>query len=122
MSESTRLIIVLAVMVLAAAFSGPRVVREALERDKIYGGVIPRIMTYIGAFALGGLLPGILLGVILGIVHQVAPIALSLLATIFVSLIVYTAVEFPARQRHAVALPAEEDDLWTAEKARTSGL
>jgi hypothetical protein len=122
MTESTRFLIVLGVMIVAAVLAAPRVLKEANEREPIYGGTLPTLFNLIGTVAFVGIIPGILTALILGIVHSVVPVVLTLLATCLVSMLLYTLTELPAYRQHLATIKTGEDELWTAEKARTSGL
>jgi hypothetical protein len=121
MSDTTKLLIEFGVIVLCAALVGTRVAREASHREKIYSGTIGTILNLISAMAVASLLPGVLVALLLGGGHFAVPIALSLLTITLISLVLFALVELP----HHKALPverSEEEELWTAEKARTSGL
>lgn len=122
MTESTRFLIVLGVMIVAIVLAAPRVLKEASERDPIYGGSLPTLFNLIGTIAFVGIIPGILTALLLGVVHSLVPVILTLLATCFVCMILYAITELPAHRQHQATAKPEDEDLWTAEKARTSGL
>lgn len=120
MDETTKLLIIMTVSGLCAVLVGPRVANEANHREKVLSGAFAKLLNLIGAMAFAGLVPGVLTGIILGAAHAAVPIALGLLATCFLSMLLFAVLELPARK----ALPVKpvEEELWTAEKARTSGL
>jgi type III secretory pathway component EscV len=123
MTDTTRLLIELAVILLSAGLVGTRVAAEARKRETIYSGAAGQVLNLISSMAVSALLPGLIVGLILGSTHFVLPVMLTLLSTILVSLVIFALIEMPKRKQ-AEALQPEltEDDLWTAEKARTSGL
>lgn len=121
MDETTKLLIILGVIALSAVLLGSRVAREANEREAVIGGRLARLFNLIGSMAFAGLVPGVLTGIILGAVHVALPIALGLLATCFLSMLLFAILELPARKQ-LVPIKPEDEDLWTAEKARSSGL
>jgi hypothetical protein len=121
MDESTKLLIIVVVSGLCAVLLGPRVANEAHSRDKVLSGPFAKLLNLIGAMAFAGLVPGVLAGIIIGGAHVAVPLALGLLATCFLSTLLFAVVEMPVRRTLPVK-PVEEEELWTAEKARTSGL
>lgn len=98
---------------------GALTARSSNRREKVHGGLLAQLFHYLGAALIVSALPGVLATIVLGqgILRAVAVGAgfvLSSLAMLFV----YAVFERGARAK----LPAAQDDEWTAEKARTSGL
>ncbi len=119
MEESTRLLIIGVIAVLVSIFVGSHVHRETLKREQVHSGVIAQIMNLIASMAFAAVIPTALLGLILGVLHSVVPVILGLFAVTFVALLIFAVVEWPVASK---IVPVEEEELWTAEKARTSGL
>lgn len=106
-----------------ALIFGPRVAQSANRREPIYGGLPAQILNLIGSMSFVALVPSVLAGLILGEVHQAVPLAIGQLLTSLIAMVLFAWVELPARSRLAPAQPTtSEDEVWTAEKARTSGL
>jgi threonine/homoserine/homoserine lactone efflux protein len=120
MDENIRLLIIGVVAVLCAIFVGQHVHRETSEREPIRSGAVAQLMNLIASMAFAAVIPTALLGLILGVLHTVVPVILSLFALTFVVLMIYAVVEQPAAAKIAPTETVEE--LWTAEKARSSGL
>jgi hypothetical protein len=90
--------------------------RGSARRERIHGGQAALVFHYIGAAAVTGVLPVVLASLILGGGFGLAfPLAVSFMLTGFLSLVIFAAVEHPARRRQAVR-------GWTEQDARTSGL
>jgi Na+/glutamate symporter len=119
MSENTRLIIIAVVAVLCAIFVGLYVHRETSEREPVRSGAFAQLLNLIASAAFSAVIPTALLGLILGMLHTVVPVILSLFAVTFVTLLIFAIVERPAASQ---VVATENEELWTAEKARTSGL
>ncbi len=93
-------------------------VRESAKREAIYGGIVAQIFHYLGAVCFCAVVPGILIAIIRREGFGVAfPIGIGLMAVAFLMLLGFAIFEQPARAQHA---PTE--DVWTEEKARSSGL
>ncbi len=121
MDDSTRLVIIAVVMVGTALVSAPRVHRETLHREPVYSGPLAQTLNFVAAFAFGALVPGVLTTIILGRLHWVPALALGMLGIALVAMLLFAVIELPASKRNAPPV-TEDEDLWTAEKARTSGL
>ncbi|HLV36099.1 MAG TPA: hypothetical protein VKY59_13325 [Spirillospora sp.] len=90
--------------------------RGSARREKIYGGQAALIFHYIGAATVTGVLPVVLASLILGGGFGLAfPLAVSFMLTGFVALLIFAAIERPARSQHVAR-------GWTEHDARTSGL
>ena len=90
--------------------------RGSANRETIHGGALAQIFHYIGAAGVTGTLPVVLASLILGGGFELAfPLALSFMLTSLVSLVIFAAIEHPAKQKAA-------DQGWTEADARTSGL
>lgn len=119
MSENTRLIIIGVIAVLCAIFVGLYVHRESSEREPVRSGALAQLLNLIASAAFAAIVPTALLGLILGVLHTVVPVILTLFAVTFVALLIFAIVERPAAVQITTT---ENEELWTAEKARTSGL
>jgi len=100
---------------------GPLTVRSSIRREKVLGGPIAQFFNAIGTIAFVGLVPGVFCSLILGQASHIGfPMGVTLLLTSLLAFLVFAVFELPARK----AIPAQpiEEDAWTAEKARTSGL
>lgn len=97
-------------------FVAPR----SLKEKPLYGGLPSQVFHYLGVLGFCSTVPTVITTVILheGFLRAVL-LALSLSAFSFVTLVIHAAFEKPASDRHTVSV---EDDVWTAEKAKTSGL
>ncbi len=116
---SNRELIVLGGFAFSAVVFGILTTRSSLKRDPVRGGLGAQVFHYIGVSAFVCLLPGVLTSLILGIAHFAVPIAISLLVVSLVSMFLYALFERPAR----AGLPVvQEDQGWTEEDARRSGL
>lgn len=119
MDENTRLLIIGIAAALCAVFVGLYIHRETSEHEAIHSGIFAQIMNLIASMAFAAVVPTALLGLILGVLHTVVPVILGLFATTFVALLLFALVERPVA---AQVTPIHEEELWTAEKARSSGL
>lgn len=122
MNETTRLVMIVGFTLLGIVFLGPRVAKEVNEREPSYSGDFARLLTLIGSMAFGGLVPCFLTGLILAAGYISVPIVLGLFATTLVCMLIYAVAEMPAAKQHEIQMKAKDDEGWTAEKARTSGL
>ncbi len=90
--------------------------RSSAKREKIYGGQQALIFHYIGASAVTGVLPVVLASLILGGGFGTAfPLAVSFMITGFLALVIFAAIEQPARS-------TQTSKGWTEQDARTSGM
>lgn len=113
--------IALQAFMIGAAFGlagGWYVARVSSRSEAVYGGLLAQIFHVLGASAFISSLPGTLAALLLGggLITAV-PLAFSFLGLSLLFLLVYAVFEAPARKSMVV-----EDEAWTAEKARTSGL
>jgi hypothetical protein len=99
------------------AVAGVFVARTSARTQTIYGGTAAKVFHYLGASVFVAALPTALLELITGQGFGSAVIAsFSLVIISLLLLCIYAVFERPA-------LPQTDDDEgWTAEKARTSGL
>lgn len=113
-SIATALLAGLVLGALLSLYVAPRSLRE----EKVYGGALAQVLHYLGVLGFCMTLPTVLTAVILhsGFLTAVM-LGFSLVGAAFVALLLFAAVERPAR-----AGITPEDDVWTEEKARTSGL
>jgi cyanate permease len=99
-----------------ALIFGIFVARGSNQREPIHGGPLAQVFHYIGSSGVAGTLPVVLASLILGGGFGMAfPLALSFMATSLIALVIFAAIEQPARQNI-------EDRGWTEQDARTSGL
>lgn len=98
--------------------AGVFVARTSARRQTIHGGTPAKLFHYLGAAVFVSALPAGLIELLTGRGFGGAILAsVSLVLISFALLLVYALLERPALAR----LPSD-DDGWTAEKARTSGL
>lgn len=98
---------------------GVFVARTSARKQAVHGGAPAQLFHYLGASAFLAALPAGLLELITGRGFGGAIVASLTLAVISLALLlIYAIFERPALAR----LPSEDDEGWTAEKARTSGL
>ena len=92
------------------------IARVSHRRDRVRGGLPAQFFHVLAASAFISSLPGTLAALLLGggLITAV-PLAFGFVGLSLLLLLIYAAFERPAR----VGLP-DEDDAWTAEKARTS--
>ncbi len=97
---------------------GALTARSSNRREPIHGGPLAQLFHYIGAAGVTGTLPVVLASLILGGGFELAfPLAVSFMITCFVSLVIFAAIEQPAKLK-----VVDEDQGWTEADARTSGL
>lgn len=100
--------------VIMAIWVAPR----SAKKDAIRGGSMAQVFHFIGAALFSAVLPTVLVSLILRGGFGVAfPLAIGLLVLAYVALLGYAVFEKPAR-----AQVAPDEELWTAEKAKSSGL
>jgi hypothetical protein len=96
---------------------GAYVARRSQREEPIHGGMLAQIFHYVGTVSFVSALPTVLAAVIMGGGFRVAlPLAIMLLALTYLALFCYALIERPARP------VSTDDEGWTEEKARTSGL
>jgi len=100
------------------AVLGALTARSSNRRDRVYGGALAHLFHYLGAAFFVSALPGVLATIALGqgIVRAVA-VGVGFVLLSLAMLFVHALFERGARP---AAVPQDEE--WTAEKARTSGL
>jgi hypothetical protein len=118
-------IIMLVIGVASALVFGPRIAQTTERHEKTYGGSAAQLLNLVACMAFVSLPLTILSGLIAQIVLQkhapLLPVALSLLAVTFATLLLWAAIEMPARAKAPVATRTALN-TWTAEDARKSGL
>jgi hypothetical protein len=94
------------------------VVRKSSQEDKIYSGGVAQVFHFLGALGFCMTLPTVITSVILhsGFIAAFL-LGMGCVLAAFIALLIYAVVERPAR---AGIAPVEE--VWTEEKARSSGL
>lgn len=114
-----RLQIAILIGLACGAVLGALTARSSNRRDRVYGGPLAHLFHYLGAAFFVSALPGVLATIVLGqgIVRAVAVGAGFVLLSL-VTLFVYALFERGARP----VVVSQQDEEWTAEKARTSGL
>ena len=91
--------------------------RRSSRDEKIYGGMLAQVFHFLGALGFCMALPTVLTSVILrGGFLQAVVLGFGCVIAAFIALLVFAVIENPARP----ATVAEE--VWTEEKARSSGL
>lgn len=102
-------------VVCAVAF-GYYVARRSSDRQKIRDGLAAQVFHFIGAAGIAGILPAVLASLLLGQGFRTAfPLALAFLVTGWLALLIYAALERPARTRASV-----DEGGWTQDDARKS--
>ncbi len=94
------------------------VTRKSLREEKVYGGTLALVFHYLGVLGFCMTLPTVLSAVILrsGFLPSFL-LGMSCVIAAFLALLIFAVIEHPAR---AGVVP--EEDVWTEEKARSSGL
>lgn len=93
--------------------------RSSNRRDPIYGGGPARLFHYLAASAVTAMPVTIISAAIAGGILFALIVALALAAVLWLSALIFAAIERPARE---AALSAKAARGWTEEDARTSGL
>lgn len=95
------------------------VIPRSLREERIFGGVVAQLFHALGTWCLASVVPTTLVALLVFHVgFGVAfPMAFGLFALGYALFLVYALVEKPAAAAHA-----SEEDVWTAERAKTSGL
>lgn len=94
------------------------VARRSLREEKVYGGTPALIFHFLGVLGFCMTLPTVIVALILrGGFGLAFPLGIGCVLAAFAALLVFAAIERPAR-----AGAAPDDDVWTEEKARSSGL
>ena len=101
-----------------AIFFGAFIARKSAAEDKIHGGTVAQVFHYIASACVAGVLPVVIASLVLGNGFRFSfPAAIGFLSVGWLALLIYAAVEKSARDQLS-----DEDQGWTAEDARTSGL
>lgn len=94
------------------------VIRRSLREEKVYGGVPAQIFHFLGALGFCMTLPTVLAALILGGGFGIAfPLGIGLVIASLIMLVIFAVVEHPARPKIT-----PEEEVWTEEKARASGM
>lgn len=115
MDRPTLVIVIVLVISVIGSFPASAL---SQKKQKIFGGTLGHLFHHLGAAAYIGVAPAALLGTFLvGPLRFGIPLALTFLAVAFVMLMAYGFIEKSAR----VGIDIDEQ-LWTQEDAKTSGL
>jgi hypothetical protein len=94
------------------------VTRRSLREEKVYGGALAQVFHYLGALGFCMTLPTVLAVLVLRGGFGIAfPLGIGLVIASLIMLIIFAVIERPARPKIT-----PEDDVWTEEKARASGM
>ncbi len=114
-----RLPILLLIALAVGAALGAVVHRRAIAEEKVHGGLPALVTHYLGAAVFSSALPAVLLTVFSGLgVLTAVVVGFSCFLVALLLLLAHAAVE----QKPRAAAQLQEDEGWTAEKARSSGL
>lgn len=110
-------LLALLIGVACAVVFGYFVARASAKHEAVRGGVFAAVFHYLGAAGASGVLPVVLANVLLGqgVIRALLSAALFF-GVSFIALMVYAALELPARPED------EELSGWTKEDALSSGL
>jgi hypothetical protein len=98
---------------------GAVVHRRAVADEKVYGGMAALTLHYLGAAVFSSALPAVLLTVLSGSGFLTAvAVGFSCFLIALLLLMAHAAVE----QKPRAAAQLQQDEGWTAEKAKSSGL
>ena len=94
------------------------VTRRSLREEKGYGGAAAQVFHFLGALGFCMTLPTVITALILhGGFALAFPLGIGCVLAAFAALLIFAVIERPAR-----AGIAPQDQVWTEEKARSSGL
>jgi len=94
------------------------VVPKSLKEEKIYGGMLAQGFHFLGTLGFCMTLPTVITALLLrGGFALAFPLGIGCVIAAFIALLIYAVIERPAR----VGI-VPEDEVWTEEKARSSGL
>lgn len=111
-------ILLLIALVIGAAL-GAIVHRRAVADEKVHGGMPALLLHYLGAAVFSSALPAVLLTVLSGSGFLTAvAVGFGCFLIALLLLIAHAVVE----QKPRAAAQLQQDDGWTAEKAKSSGL
>lgn len=97
---------------------GIYIARVSHRHESVRGGIVAHVFHYFGAAFFVSTLPTALTALIIGGGFGTAlPAALLMIGLSLLSLMLFAVVELPHRPQ-----AAPDEDAWTAEKARSSGL
>lgn len=92
--------------------------RRSLRAEKVYGGALAQGFHFLGALAFCMTLPTVLTVLVLHGGFGIAfPLGIGLVLTSLIMFFFFALFERPARPKIA-----PQDDVWTEEKARASGM
>ncbi len=114
---SNAIIALLVGLVLGGLFA-VYVARKSIREEKIYGGALAEVFHFLGVLGFCMTLPTVIAALVLrGGFGLAFPLGIGCVVAAFVALLIFAVVENPAR-----AGIAPEEEVWTEEKARSSGL
>ena len=94
------------------------VARRSLQEQAIHGGTLAKVFHFVGVLGFCMTLPTVITALVLrGGFALAFPLGIGCVIAAFLALLVYAGFERPAR-----AGLTPEEDVWTEEKARSSGL
>ncbi len=94
------------------------VARRSLKEDAVHGGAPAKFFHFLGVLGFCMTLPTVIMALLLrGGFALAFPLGIGCVIVAFLALLIYALFERPARAELDL-----EDDVWTEEKARTSGL
>jgi ABC-type sulfate transport system permease component len=94
------------------------VTRRSLREEKVYGGALAQFFHFLGALGFCMTLPTVLTTIILHGGFGIAfPLGMGLVVISLIMLVIFAVIEQPAR-----AKITPEEEVWTEEKARASGM
>lgn len=104
-------------LILGAIFA-VLVSRRSLEEDAVHGGTPAKVFHFAGVVGFCATLPTVITALLLrGGFALAFPLGIGCVIAAFIALLIYAVFEHPAREGLE-----QDDDVWTEEKARTSGL
>ncbi len=94
------------------------VTRRSLREQTVHGGMPANVFHFLGVLGFCMTLPTVIMALVLhGGFALAFPLGIGCVVAAFLALLIYALFERPAR-----AALAPDEDLWTEEKARSSGL
>ena len=92
--------------------------RRSLKDEAVYGGTLAKLFHFLGVLGFCMTIPTVLTTLILhGGFGLAFPLGMGCVLASFVMLLIFAVIEKPVRDRIT-----PEEDVWTEEKARASGM